>query len=195
MYIISGQTYYSESEPILSAGIISGSYVKGNGSLLTNLPGRLSTEDVTLTENTGIVYNPSLSADGKYMGLVISGVAGDVLAFGDIIHLSAIDSRWELADANSASGAVGDCRGIIGICVLAAAGNGSATKILLNGIVRADAKFPALVLNGPVFISETAGVVTNTAPSTTDAIIRVLGFGLTADEMYFNPSSDWLTSV
>lgn len=156
---------------------------------------QLKSADIDMAENTSIALDPVLSADGKYTGITRTGTAGAALAFGDLVHLSAADSRWELTDANSASGAVGDCRGIVGICVLAAAGDGSATKVLLSGVVRADAKFPTLTVNAPVFISESAGLITNTAPTTTDAVVKVVGFGLTADEMYFNPSSDWLTVV
>lgn len=153
---------------------------------------QLKSADIDMAENTSIALDPVLSADGKYTGITRTGTAGAALAFGDLVHLSAADSRWELTDANSASGAVGDCRGAVGICVLAAAGDGSATKVLLSGVIRADAKFPTLTVNGPVFISETAGLITNTAPTTTDAVVKVVGFGLTADEMYFNPSSDWI---
>ena len=109
--------------------------------------------------------------------------------------LDVTDSRWELADANSAASADGDARGMIGICVLAAAANGSATNILLNGIVRADSKFPALTVAAPVYLSETAGAIVVTQPVTTDVVIRVLGFALTADEIYFNPSSDYITHI
>lgn len=32
-------------------------------------------------------------------------------------------------------------------------------------------------------------------PTTTDVVIRTLGFALTADEIYFNPSADFITHV
>lgn len=143
-----------------------------------------------LAEGASIDLDPSLSADGTYTGIAITGTAGATLAFGDIIYLAAADSRWELADASAAStsGSV-----LVGICVLAAAADGSATKILLQGNIRADTAFPALTISAPVYISETAGDVTNTAPTTTDSVTRVLGFALTADSMYFNPSGDYIT--
>lgn len=151
------------------------------------------TGSITLAENAGIANDPSLSADGKWTGITITGTAWATLAFGDLIYLDPTDSRRELADANSAAWADGDARGILGICVQAAASDGSATTILLNGVVRADAAFPTFTVNNPIYVSETAWDVTGTRPSTADVVIRVVGFGLTADSMYFNPSSDYIT--
>jgi len=148
---------------------------------------------VTLSENASIALDPAGSADGKYTGITVTGTAGAALSFGDLIYLDPTDSRWELADANAASGADGDSRGMLGICVLAAAGDGSATTILLNGIVRADAAFPTFTVNNPIYVSETAGDVTQTQPTTTDVVIRIVGSALTADEMYFNPDWAWIT--
>ena len=145
-----------------------------------------------LAENASIALDPSLSADGKYSGTTISGTAGATLAFGDVIYLAAADSRWELTDASAAAtaGSV-----LVGICVLAAAADGDPTVILLSGNIRADAVFPTFTISAPVYISETAGDVTGTQPVTADAVIRVLGFALTADSMYFNPSGDYITHI
>ena len=157
-----------------------------------SLAGGTITGNISLGENTSLVLNTSVSADGKYNGITVSGVAGSALAFGDIVHFQASDSRWELADANVITAAQGDCRGLLGVCVLAAAGDGSATIILLQGIVRADTAFSSLTINGQVYLSETAGDITQTQPTTTDAAIRVLGQAYTADSMYFNPSPDYI---
>lgn len=165
------------------------------GVNILTVAGGTMTGNITLGENTAIALDPAGSADGKYTGITITGTAGAALAFGDVIVLDVTDSRWELADANSAASADGDARGMIGVCVLAAAGDGSATNILLQGTIRADAAFPALTVGAPVYLSETAGDITLTKPTTTDAVVRTLGFALTADEIYWNPSSDYITAV
>lgn len=162
------------------------------GAILTTAGGTMA-GDITLGENTSVALDPAGSADGKYSGITVTGTAGAALAFGDLIYLDPTDSRWELADANSAAAADGDARGILGICVLAAAGDGSATKILLHGIVRADTAFPSFTINNPIYVSETAGDVTQTQPTTTDVVIRIVGSALTADEMYFSPDWTWTT--
>jgi hypothetical protein len=134
----------------------------------------------------------SINADGKYSGIIVNGVAGAALAFGDICYLQTADSRWELASADNA--ATGH-NFKLGICVLAATGDGSATKILLNGNVRADAIFPAFTVGAPVFLGTTAGDVQTTAPSGTTDIVRIIGYGNAGDELYFNPSNDYIELV
>lgn len=163
------------------------------GSLSPTTVGAFTLTGVqTLSENTSIALDPAGSADGKYTGLTVTATAGYTQAFGDLVYLDPTDSRWEACDANSASGADGDSRGMIGMVVVAGT-DGTSCTILLQGIIRADAKFPSFTINNPIYVSETAGLVTQTQPTTTDVVIRVVGFALTADEMYFNPSPDYIT--
>lgn len=143
-----------------------------------------------LAENASIALDPTLSADGKYTGITRTGTAGATLAFGDLIYLAAADSRWELADADAASTS-GDV--ILGMCVLAAAADGDPTTILLFGNIRADTAFPALTIGAPAYVGTTAGDIQTAQPSGTDDVIRRVGFALTADELFFNPSNDYIT--
>lgn len=159
----------------------------------SGLAGGTLSGEIDLGENYGLVLDSALSADGKYSGITRAGTAGAALAFGDLCYLDPTDSRWELADANIAAGSDGDPRGILGICVLAAAGDGSATKMLLWGLVRADTAFPTLTINAPAYVSETAGDIQVAQPTTTDVVIRIVGFGWTADELFFCPSNDQIT--
>lgn len=155
---------------------------------------KIRTSQTTLEdENGGFTLDAALSADGKYSGIVETGTAGATLAFGDLCYLQTSDSRWELCDANAAAAAAGDSRNKLGICVLAAAGDGSATKMLLWGKVRADTAFPTMTIGAPVYVSETAGDITSTQPTTADVVIRVIGQANTADELFFNPSPDYIT--
>ena len=145
---------------------------------------------ITLAENTSIALDPAGSADGKYTGITIAGTAGATLAFGDLVYLAAADSRWELTDADAASTS-GDVQ--LGMCVLAAAADGDPTTLLLYGTIRADAAFPALTISAPAYVSTTAGDIQTAQPSGTDDVIRRVGFALTADELLFNPSQDYVT--
>jgi len=147
---------------------------------------------VTLAENASIALDPAGSADGKYTGITQTGTAGYTQSFGDLVYLDPTDSRWEAADANAASGADGDARGNLGIVVVAGT-DGTACTILRSGIIRADAKFPTFTINNPIYVSETAGSITQTQPTTTDVVIRIVGAALTADEMWFNPDNTWIT--
>lgn len=172
---------------------------KAMGDLKLPLAGGTITGNVTLSganlvlgENTSIDLDPAGSADGKYTGICITGTAGATLAFGDLIYLSVADSRWELADADAAATAGGV---LMGMCVLAAASDGDATKILLQGQIRADTAFPALTIGAAVYVGETAGDIQVAIPTGADNVIRVVGFALTADEIYFNPSQDHQVTV
>lgn len=148
---------------------------------------------MTLGEGAGnIALDPALSADGAYSGIVMTGTSGYTQAFGDVVYLDPTDSRWEACDANAASGADGDCRGSVGMVVVAGT-DGNSCTILIRGKIRADANFPAFTINNPIYISETAGDVTQTQPTTTDAVIRIIGWALTADEMMFAPDNMWIT--
>jgi hypothetical protein len=143
----------------------------------------------TLPENTAIVLYAALSADGKYSGIVEAGTAGATLAFGDLVYLAVADSRWELADADAAATA-GPVK--LGVCVLAAASDGSATTILLYGKVRADAVFPTLTIGAPVYVGTTAGDIQVAAPSGSADIVRIVGYGNTGDELFFCPDNTFI---
>lgn len=175
--------------------------IKGNGTsafsaatagtdFLSPGGGGTLTAAINLGENAGFELDSALSADGKYSSNdVIAGTAGATLAFGDVCYLNDTDGRWELADANLSDGY--DC--LLGICVLAAASDGSATKMMLQGTIRADTAFPTLTIGKPVYLSETAGDVVVTQPTTASVAIRFLGHALTADSMWFSPDNIYFT--
>jgi hypothetical protein len=142
---------------------------------------------VALPENTALILDAALSADGKYSGIVEEGTAGVALGFGYLAYYSVADSRWELADADAAATAFGK----LGLCVLAAA-DGAATKILLWGKINAASLFPTLTVGAPVFVSTSAGHVQVAAPTGSGDIVRIVGYGNTADELFFCPDKTYL---
>ncbi len=146
---------------------------------------------LTFDENVGINLDPALSADGKWSPIVqIAGIAGATLAFGDLVYLDGVsgNNKWELADADAAATAGGV---LLGICVVAA-NEDAATTILLWGTVRADAAFPTLTIGGSVHVGLTAGDVQVAAPSATGDIVRIVGYGNTANELYFCPDNTYV---
>lgn len=164
---------------------------KAMGDLKLPLAGGTMSGSITLGENTGLALDPAGSADGKWSGITIAGTAGYTQAFGDLVYLAVADSRWELADADAeATG------GYVMLGMVVSAGtDGTACTILLQGQIRADAKFPALTVGKQVFVGETAGAIQVAIPTGADNVIRSVGFALTADEIYFNPSQDYQLSV
>lgn len=147
------------------------------------------TIELNLGENYGIALDSALSADGKYSGLVTAGATAG-LTFGTLCYYDVINERWAVADANSAT--TYDKK--LGICVLTVSG-GNPTKILLLGNVRADAIFPTLTIGAPVYMSEVAGEIVVTQPTTANVCIRKIGFANTDHELYFNPSNDYIVHI
>lgn len=164
---------------------------KAMGDLKLPLAGGTMSGNITLGENTSVALDPAGSADGKYSGTTVTGTGGATIAFGDLVTLDKDDSRWELVDISVAAAATGDARGLLGIAVTSSS-DGGALTILLHGIIRADANFPALTIGAPVYASTTGDVVV-AQPTTTDRVIRIVGYAMTADELYFNPGNSWTT--
>jgi len=186
----------SAGAPVLFNGAL-GTPSSGTGTNITGipaaniLPGTLATGTYLLSENASIGLDPVGSADGKYTGITVTAVAGYTQAFGDLVYLSVTDSRWELADADAASTA-----GPVALAMVVVAGtDGAACTLLLQGIIRADAKFPTMTVGATQYVGETAGAIQGAIPTGADNIIRTVGYALTADELYFNPSTDWQVTV
>jgi len=146
---------------------------------------------VTNIDSLGLTLTATPIDNSTYSGITETGVAGATLIFGDLCYFDVDDSRWEKVDANVADGY--DKK--LGICVLAAAADASATKMLLIGKIRADTPFPTLTIGAPVYISETAGEIVVAQPTTADVCIRIIGFANTANELFFNPSNDYIVHV
>ena len=167
---------------------------ESSGASVKNAAGKTYRMALTITKKVMDDITNSLSlvtggADGTYYGITQTGTAGATLAFGNLCYFQASDSRWEKADANVSAGY--DKK--LGLCVQVAASDGDPTTVLLIGNVRADAVFPTMTIGSPLYMSETAGEIVVAQPTTTDACIRVVGFANTADELYFDPSGDYVT--
>jgi hypothetical protein len=126
-------------------------------------------------------------SDAEWDGIFEIGIAGASLDFGELCYFSVADSRWELVDANAEATSFGK----LGICILAAAGDGDPVKILLWGTVRKDSLFPTLTIGAPVFAGLIAGEIQIAAPSGSGDIVRIIGYGNTGNELFFCPSTDY----
>lgn len=143
-----------------------------------------------LPENVGITLDAALSADEKFSGIVEDGTAGATVDFGDLLYHDVTAGEWLLAKADAAATSAGK----LGINVtVAQKADGEAITVLLWGKVRSDGDYNFTV-DAPVFISAaTAGDMTSTAPSgTTNFVVRIVGYGNTADELFFCPDKTYL---
>jgi hypothetical protein len=163
---------------IIDTGVLS---VAGNDILYNGVP--LATSPVS-----NLRLNPGLISNNTYLGITETGIAGTTLAFGNLCYLSG-DFRWALTDADSEITA-GDVK--LGVCTSGASANQS-TEMLLLGKIRADSQFPTLSIGRCSYISTTLGAIQTGQPSGTDDVVRVIGYGNTAAELYFNPAGTWIT--
>lgn len=147
--------------------------------------------DLEVLEND-IELDEELSEDEKWSGISIHGTAGATLAVGDICFLQTSDSKWELVDGILDGTDLG-FKLQLGICILAA-NEDAATKMLTYGKIRS-AAFPAFTVGAPVYLDDTAGDLVVAQPSTTNFAIRIVGYALTAEELMFNPSNDYIVHI
>jgi len=125
------------------------------------------------------------ATDDDYTGTTIVGLnAGATIAQWEIVYLGG-SSTWLLADANG-TGTYPAC----GMAVAAYSSTNPAT-ILTRGTVRNDAW--AWTPGGRLYMSATAGGITQTAPSTSGDKVQDVGFALTADVAYLDFNGVYLT--
>lgn len=135
------------------------------------------------------VIKASLTAahgsDDTWTGTTIAGLnAGATIAQWEAVYLGG-SSTWLLADANG-SGTY-PARGL----ATAAYSSTNPAVILVHGTVRNDAW--NWTPGGTIYLSATAGALTQTAPSTSGDKVQQVGFALTADIAFFDFNNTFLT--
>jgi len=141
----------------------------------------------TKLDGQNIEYEVSataLSSDGDFEGMVAKvGDAGNTLTAGDVYYWNGTQNDWVAAD-NSAEGT---SKGILGIAL---GTSGTADGVLLSGVYYYGT--PPGSAAGDVLYLSTSGDMTETAPTTTGDILRVLGQRLDANRVMFMPSQDFV---
>lgn len=182
----------------------SGNIELGNASdttLSRSAAGQLAVEgvDVLTTSNTKTVTNKTIQAplidyviepgsDDTYEGEATNDLnAGDTIAQWDLVYLDSTSGRWEFADADAAATSGG-----VLLALAAASGtDGNAMNVVFRGVVRNDG-WTWSGAGKPLYVSTTAGGMTETAPSGASDVIRVVGYTLSDDAIYFNPDNAWV---
>ncbi|MCK9601755.1 MAG: hypothetical protein M0R06_22115 [Sphaerochaeta sp.] len=138
-------------------------------------------------EDVGHILDASISADGKYSPVfMFAGTAGAALSFGQVVYFASADSKWELTDADAEA----TTKPRIAIVVSGAAED-AAIVLMGMGYIRKD-DWDWSTPGAPLFLdTTTAGGLTETAPSGTGDCIRVAGYVVDANTIFFNPSNDW----
>ncbi|MFZ2125593.1 MAG: hypothetical protein WA087_01205 [Candidatus Saccharimonadales bacterium] len=122
--------------------------------------------------------------DHSATGMTTNAIqAGATIAAFQLVFLGT-GGKWLLVDAD----AVATCKGLIGIALESQTDGNAMATALPGSFVRDDTW--NWTIGDTLFAGETPGTMQNTIPTGADAIIKVVGFAVTADMIYFNPSPD-----
>lgn len=135
-----------------------------------------------------VVPTTDLKATGITCGDFNSGYSSS--AIGDLVYLDS-SSTWQKADC-ATSALTQD--GLLGIALEVKASGNALLVALPGSFVYSTTGFPTWTIGGPIYMS-TGGTMTQTQPSATDNAIRIVGWGVHADKMYFFPSPDYITHI
>jgi hypothetical protein len=176
-------------------------YTSAEGLILT---GQGSTSDITFKNDTDAnvfsiptgasilrlsdattidMSTPLLAgADHTFTGITAQMLAGGTISAFDLVCVHTTTSEVVEADASAYATAR-----VIGIAPAAISDTATGT-ILLHGFIRDDTW--SWTTGSTLYLSETAGAMTHTAPSTDGAFVQVVGVALSPDVVYINPSMD-----
>lgn len=124
------------------------------------------------------------ASDHTAVGFTTNAIlSGATVAAFNLVFLGT-GGKWLLVDAD----AVATCKGMIGIALEAKNDTQAMLTALSGSFVRDDTW--AWTIGDTLYAGETAGAIQNTIPTGADAIIKVVGFAVSADVIFFYPSPD-----
>lgn len=184
----------SKATPTVSDLLLIEDAAASNAKKKVTVDGVLAANDarvktLTNTTLTGpiLIHASGGLSDDTYSGRVFTSYnAGATLAQWDVVYMDS-SSTWQKADANG-SGTY-PARGI-------AVSTGTASNpvtVLEDGVFRDDGG-TAWTPGGTIYLSTTAGGLTQTAPSTTADKVQVIGFALSAHVVRLRISPDYGTA-
>jgi hypothetical protein len=112
--------------------------------------------------NGQIAFNANLISDHTVTGRVLIATAGENLVFGDNCYLKS-DGKWWKTDADAEATMPG---------TMMATGTISANAtgiFLIEGWARDDSAWAGMTIGSPIYTSQTAGAITQTAPTPTSS--------------------------
>jgi hypothetical protein len=124
-----------------------------------------------------------LTSSGQHYGEIVTfGGSGASTQFSTYYWSSG--GAWTLTDANAASSS----KGLLAMATDTTFDRG----MMLRGYIYNSAW--NWTVGGTLYLSATggAGNITQTQPTGTADIVRVVGYAISADLIYFNPSQDWI---
>ena len=150
--------------------------------------------NITIADQSGpnistMTFNSDASLEFKiggtnnvdYSGIIVKKSNASTTQ-GQVYYLKS-SQTWELADKD----AVTKSSGLLGFAI----GTNSFTDgMMLSGFcAKASHGF---VIGAALYLSSTAGNITNTLPTTAGHVARIVGYAVTANAIYFNPDRTWV---
>ena len=157
----------------------------------TNGKQALSIEQTTIYQYVPTSYYFFIGT-GEVNGEIAHWGAGSVTA-GNLYYFDS-SGNWTAADADAESTSTG----LLGI----ARGTGTASSVGM--LLRGHARFTAnssytgtTTIGAKLYASTTAGAFSQTAPTSTGQVVRIIGYvqSPTSDQIYFCPDNTWVTLV
>jgi len=133
----------------------------------------LTIDITTLSNDTNPKLGGDLDLNSKGFKITGQNVAG---SNGNIVYLSGANT-WNLADASSEN----TSKSMIGVRI-------NSTSVLTYGQYTTT----GLVAGEIYYLSETSGEITNTYPTTTGTIVRILGYAISSTELMFDPDKTYI---
>ena len=133
-----------------------------------------------------ICFDTVIDDDHKVNGITIEGEVGTGGAgFMELVYIKHESGEDPTGRFCKALATGTGTMPAVGLNYTAAKSAGDATRILIQGIARDDSW--SWTPGGRIYVGETAGALTQTAPSDDGDFIQVVGIALTADSIYFAP--------
>lgn len=137
------------------------------------------------TGATGVVtFDPTPDSDHTGNGVITSYTAGESVVLPELCYLKSDGKMWK-ADASADT----TCSSKL-VLATASISADAAGNFLEYGYFRDDTW--AWTVGGLIYVSETAGALTQTAPTTSTSIVRIVGYAYSADIIFFNPDSTFI---
>ena len=146
--------------------------ISASGTVTTKY--REYVNDVTVDVSSGDIIT---------LGTGPNGVNGDIVA--GRLYCMDDEQQWELVDANASVTSIG----MLGIAI-----ENATPTFLLKGVMYHANFAHGGAAGNPLYISETAGLTTGSAPTTAGAYVRIIGYQIdqTNRGIFFDPDKTWV---
>ena len=169
----------------------------GDGTVTSEANLTFDGSTLTATANVALADAKHLQLGGARMataepaanqtgyGIVIGFDSAGSVSLGDAVF---INTAGKVAQANAAAGSV--TNPAIGIALNAGGSDGDDVYVLTHGVWRNDSEDFSSKVGFPVYLGESVGAITKTAPSDDGDYVQRLGIAISEDCMFVMPSID-----